>query len=54
MVVHQWVLSVPKRLRYVMQRDAATLNMVLHIFLQVIAQTLQSRSPSATHVDKAT
>jgi hypothetical protein len=27
------VLSVPKRLRYFMQRDGAVLNMVLRIFL---------------------
>ena len=32
--VRQWVLSVPKRLRYFMQRDGAVLNMVLRIFLQ--------------------
>ena len=29
--VHQWVLSVPKRLRYFMQRDGAVLSMVLRI-----------------------
>jgi len=33
--VRQWVLSVPKRLRYFMQRDGAALNMVLRIFLRV-------------------
>jgi hypothetical protein len=38
--VRQWVLSVPKRLRYFMQRDSAVLSMVLRIFLRVIAQTL--------------
>ena len=38
--VRQWVLSVPKRLRYYMQRDGAVLNMVLRIFLRVIAQSL--------------
>ena len=27
--VRQWVLSVPKRLRYFMQRDGAVLSMVL-------------------------
>jgi hypothetical protein len=48
--VRQWVLSVPKRLRYFMQRDGATLNMVLRIFLRVIAQTLQAKSPPATSV----
>ena len=40
--MRQWVLSVPKRLRYYMQRDGATLNMVLRIFLRVIAQSLQA------------
>jgi hypothetical protein len=51
--VRQWVLSVPKRLRYFMQRDGATLNMVLHIFLRVIAQTLQANSPGAANAGKA-
>ena len=51
--VRQWVLSVPKRLRYFMQRDGAVLNMVLRIFLRVIAQSLQSHSPGAAHVDKS-
>jgi hypothetical protein len=51
--VRQWVLSVPKRLRYFMQRDGATLNMVLRIFLRVIAQTLQSCSPGVAQLDKA-
>jgi hypothetical protein len=51
--VRQWVLSVPKRLRYFMQRDGAVLNMVLRIFLRVIAQSLQTHSPGAANVDKA-
>jgi hypothetical protein len=51
--VRQWVLSVPKRLRYFMQRDGTTLGMVLRIFLRVIAQTLQANSPGAANVDKA-
>ena len=51
--VRQWVLSVPKRLRYFMQRDSAVLGMVLRIFLRVIAQTLQANCPGAAHVDKA-
>ena len=50
--VRQWVLSVPKRLRYFMQRDSAVLGMVLRIFLRVIAQTLQANSPGAARVDK--
>ena len=51
--VRQWVLSVPKRLRYFMQRDGAVLNMVLRIFLRVIAQSLQTHSPGVAQVDKA-
>ena len=52
-LVCQWMLSVPKRLRYFMQRDGAVLNMVLRIFLRVIAQSLQTNSPGAASVDKA-
>jgi hypothetical protein len=37
--VRQWVLSVPKRLRYFMQRDGPVLNMVLRIFLRVMVGT---------------
>ena len=51
--VRQWVLSVPKRLRYFMQRERAVLNMVLRIFLRVIAQSLQSNCPGAAQVDRA-
>jgi hypothetical protein len=51
--VRQWVLSVPKRLRYFMQRDAVVLNVVLRIFLRVIAQRLQAHSPGAANVNKA-
>jgi hypothetical protein len=47
----QWVLSVPKRLRYFMQRDGAVLGMVLRIFLRVIAQSLQAHSPGAASGD---
>ncbi len=43
--VRQWVLSVPKRLRYFMQRDRAVLNMVLRIFLRVIEQSLAAHCP---------
>ena len=48
--VGQWVLSVPKRLRSFMQRDGAVLNMVLRIFLRVIAQTLLDHCPGAAQV----
>jgi hypothetical protein len=51
--VRQWVLSIPKRLRYFMQRDGVVLNMVLRIFLRVIAQSLCASSPSTASVDKA-
>ena len=51
--VRQWVLSVPKRLRYFMQRDGAVLNTVLRIFLRVIAQSLQTHCPGAANVNKA-
>ena len=50
--VRQRVLSVPKRLRYFMQRDGAVLNMVLRIFLRVIAQSLQDHCAGAAQVDK--
>ena len=50
----QWVQSVPKRLRYFMQRDGVVLNMVLRIFLRIIAQSLQTHCPGAGSVDKAT
>lgn len=51
--VRQWVLSVPKRLRYFMQRDGTVLNMVLRIFLRVIAQSLLAHRPGAVNADKA-
>ncbi len=51
--VRQWVLSVPKRLRYFMQRDGAVLNMVLRIFLRVIAQSLLDHCAGAAQVDRA-
>ena len=50
--VRQWALSVPKRLRYFMQRDGPVLDMLLRIFLRVIAQTLQAHCAGAAHVDK--
>ena len=36
-----------------MQRDGAVLNMVLRIFLRVIAQSLSANCPGAAHVNKA-
>ena len=51
--VRQRVLSAPKRLRYFMQRDGVVLNMILRIFLRVIAQSLQAHCLGAAQVDKA-
>jgi hypothetical protein len=42
--VRQWVLSVPKRLRYFMQRDAVALNCALRLFLRAIRSALIERS----------
>ena len=47
------MLSVPKRLRYFMQRDGAVLSMVLRIFLRVIAQSLQDHCAGTAQVDRA-
>ena len=41
--VRQWVLSIPKRLRYFLQRDPTALSAVLHIFLRVIEARLRER-----------
>lgn len=51
--VRPWVLSVPKRLPYFMQRDGAVLAMVLGILVRLIAQTLQGSSLDAANSDKA-
>jgi len=37
--VRQWVLSVPKRLRYYLQHDREALNSALRIFLDAIEAT---------------
>ena len=39
--VRQWVLSVPKRLRYFLQRDSALQGAVLHIFLQTVERCIR-------------
>ena len=51
--VRQWVLSIPKRLRYYMQRDGAEPSMALRIFLRVIAQSQQDHCAGAAQVDRA-
>jgi hypothetical protein len=45
--VRQWVLSVPKRLRYFLQRDAAAQGAALRLFLRVVEQCLRAHSPGA-------
>ena len=45
--------QVPKRSRYFLQRDGAVLNMVLRIFLRVIAQDLQAHCLGAANADRA-
>jgi len=51
--VRQWVLSVPKRLRYYLQSDKGALNAALRIFLRVVQQSLQTHCPGAAKVDPA-
>ncbi len=51
--VRQWVLSVPKRLRYFMQHGGAALGMVLRIFLRVITQSLLANYRGTANADKA-
>ena len=43
--VRQWVLSVPKRLRYFLQRNAALQGAVLRIFLRAVEHCLRKHSP---------
>jgi hypothetical protein len=45
--VRQWVLSLPKRLRYHLQRDPKVLNSVLRIFLDQIERHLRANSAGA-------
>ena len=43
--VRQWVLSLPKRLRYFLRHDQRTVKAVLTIFLRVVEQLLRKRAP---------
>ena len=45
--VRQWVLSVPKRLRYFMQRDADLQGAARHLFLRAVEQSLRTHSPGS-------
>jgi len=54
LAVRQWVLFVPKRLRYFLQRDGAALNTALRIFLRVIQHSLHEHCAGAAQTDPAT
>ena len=45
--VRQWVLSVPKRLRYHLEQDRAIETLALRIFLSVVEQALRRACPPA-------
>ena len=45
--LRQWVLAVPKRLRYFLERDAELQGAALHLFLREVAQCLRARSPGS-------
>jgi hypothetical protein len=45
--VRQWVLAVPKRLRYFLQRDAGLQGAALRLFLRVVEQCLRAHSPDS-------
>ena len=51
--MRQRVLSLPKRLRYFLQRDGAALNTALRIFLRVVQQGLRKHCPGAAQADNA-
>ena len=43
----QWVLALPKRLRYFVHRDAELAGRVLSVWLRALEQRLRTRSPGA-------
>ncbi|MCC7328002.1 MAG: transposase zinc-binding domain-containing protein, partial [Burkholderiales bacterium] len=45
--VRQWVLVVPKRLRYFLHRDADLQGAALRLFLRLVEQRLRAHSPGA-------
>ncbi|MGH9892045.1 MAG: hypothetical protein ACREA0_08705, partial [bacterium] len=45
--VRQWVLSLPKRLRYFLHHDPALIGPVLRIFLKAAEDRLKAQSPGA-------
>ena len=46
--VRQWVLSVPKRLRYFLECEPEAVSAVLHIFLRVIEGHLRQTTPESS------
>jgi hypothetical protein len=50
--VRQWVQSVPKRLRYFLQRDGDVQDAALRIFMRVILSSLHRSSPGTAGLDK--
>ena len=46
--VRQWVLSVPKRLRWYLEREPHAVSAVLHILLRVIEAHLRATIPTAS------
>jgi hypothetical protein len=47
--VRQWVLSVPKRLRWYLEREPRAISAVLHILLRVIEAHLRQGSGAGSH-----
>ena len=47
--VRQWVLSVPKRLRWYLEREPRAISAVLHILLRVIEAHLRRSSAASSH-----
>jgi hypothetical protein len=45
--VRQWVLSLPKRLRYFLRQDRKAVTAVLNIFLRVVEQALREHAPGS-------
>jgi hypothetical protein len=45
--VRQWVLAVPKRLRYFLQRDAVLQGAALRLFLRAVESCLRAHSPGS-------
>jgi hypothetical protein len=51
--VRQWMLSVPKRIRYYLPQGKGALNVALRIFLRLVQQSLQANCPCAATANPA-